>query len=127
MRSGSWTVTVRHGPAVERLRRDTLAGALHAMEARIDELAPLAPRAAIALPGRRVEPVRVVALRAEVAGPGGLLRRPCGGVDVRGDGSVEAYTGKLRRSLVECAPGQSAYDALRVALSARGQGVARRA
>jgi hypothetical protein len=40
-----------------------------------------------------------------------------GGIDVRGDGSAEAYRGWLRKRLVEARKGESAVDALRRALS----------
>ena len=62
---------------------------------------------------RRLEPVQIVVARLEVSGPGQLRA----GVDVRGDGSSEAFTGRVRRQVLEQRDGESAYDALRRALS----------
>ena len=58
---------------------------------------------------RRLEPVQIVVGRLELSGPGGLRA----GVDVRGDGSSEAFTGRLRRRVVEQRDDESPYDALR--------------
>jgi hypothetical protein len=116
-----WTLTIRNGPRVERARLHTLGEALGAMERRMDELAPDARRRALQVGGRRLEAVRQVVVRAEVSGPGGLLGGARGGVDMRGDGSAEAYTGRFRRTLVELQAGESAYDALRRALAERSE------
>ena len=62
---------------------------------------------------RKLEPVQIVVARLELSGP----RRLRVGVDVRGDGSSEAFSGRLRRRVLEQRDGESAYDALRRALS----------
>ena len=57
---------------------------------------------------RRIEPVQQVTARIQLAGPGRLRA----GIDVRGDGSAEAWTGWLRRRVVDQRRGESPYDAL---------------
>jgi hypothetical protein len=79
----------------------------------MDELAPQARRQSIEVLRRRYEAVRQVAVRAEVAGPRRLLPSVRGGVDLRGDGSAEAYSGHWRRALIELQPGETPYDGLR--------------
>lgn len=102
-------VVVRDGPRVERERFDELPAALAFAERRGRELQERAGRRRTKLPlGRSFDPIAQVAGRIEIAG--------LGGIDVRGDGSAEAWTGRLRRRLVEQRDGESPYDALRRAL-----------
>jgi hypothetical protein len=110
----SYTVTVRAAAKVRKQRHRQLDDALAAVERVGRELADGASERPVGgTLMRRLEPVQQVVGRIELAGPG----RVRGGVDVRGDGSSEAYTGRLRRTLVEQRRGESAYDALRRALS----------
>ncbi len=105
----SYRVKIRNGPKVEKERYDDLDAALGAIEARGDELARDSRTDAVG--GqlmRRIEPVQQVTARIQLAGPGGLRA----GVDVRGDGSAEAWTGWLRRQVLEQRAGESPYDAL---------------
>jgi hypothetical protein len=115
MAAQRWTLTVRNGPRVERVRCETLSAAVDVMEQRLDELAPQARRQAIQVLRHHYDAVRQVVVRAEIAGPG-VLGRARGGVDLRGDGSAEAYVGRLKRTLVELRPGETPYNGLRRAL-----------
>ena len=103
-------LTSRVGPEVRKERYDSLDALLLALEGRIGRVGHEPPRTVF---GREYEPVRQVAGRFDIKGPGGVR----GGIDVRGDGSAEAYTGWVRKSIVEQEPGESAIDALRRALA----------
>lgn len=59
--------------------------------------------------GREFAPAQQVALRAELKGPKGLRA----GIDLRGDGSAQAWTGRVGRRAVEQRPGEDVYAALR--------------
>lgn len=59
--------------------------------------------------GKNYEPSEQVAVRGELRGPGGLRA----GIDVRGDGDAQAYTGRIRRRLIEPFPKEDAHSALR--------------
>lgn len=109
-----YRVTARKGPKVERERYDDAGQALAAVERHVEELARTATaRATGGRIVRRFEPVQQVVGRVEIKGPDGLR----GGIDVRGDSSSEAYTGKLRRELVEQRDGESPVAALRRVLA----------
>ena len=106
----SYQVTVRRGPKVERLKRESLEEAIEALE----HHARFIPRrGGVDFVNRRYEPGDLVAARIEVKGSG--VRA---GVDVRGDGSMVAWTGRMRRAEIERKSGESAPDALRRTLTA---------
>jgi hypothetical protein len=109
-----YRVVVRSGPRVARLEAGSLDAALELIEARARELARGPGRESVELRYKTFEPVQQVAHRIELSGP----RRVHAGVDVRGDGSIEAWTGRLRRRVVEQDKGESPYDALRRTLEA---------
>ncbi|MBE2318473.1 hypothetical protein DVA67_021000 [Solirubrobacter sp. CPCC 204708] len=100
----SYRVTVRRGPKVSHQDYETLNQALAAIEreARGD-------RRPVNALGRTYEPGQLVAARIELKG----AKHPAG-VDVRGDGSLVAWTGRLRRKALE---GEDALQALRQSVS----------
>jgi hypothetical protein len=112
--ASEYTLTVRLEGTPHKHRFDRLEHALSALEREGRELAAGAHEQPVGGSFiRRIDPVQIVVARLELSGPGGLRA----GVDVRGDGSSEAFTGRVRRRLVEQRNGESAYDALRRELS----------
>jgi hypothetical protein len=111
-----WKLSVRTGPRVEHERFDKLDPALDAAEARARELVKSAPGSVVDVKIKQFEPVEQVTARIELAGPERLLPRVRAGIDVRGDGSTEAYLGRVRRQLVERRGSETTYAALRRAL-----------
>jgi hypothetical protein len=109
-----YTVTARADAKVRKQRFDELDEALAALERIAGELADGAhARPAGGFLIRRLDPVQQVVGRIELAGPG----RVRGGVDVRGDGSSEAFLGRVRRRLIEQQGRETPFDALRRVLA----------
>jgi hypothetical protein len=109
-----FTVRVRSRGKVRKARFNDLRDALGELSRSVGELAGDASTHAVG--GslmRRIDPVQQVVGRVELTGPGRLRA----GVDVRGDGSSEAFTGRVRRRLVEQGKRESAVDALRRVLA----------
>jgi hypothetical protein len=109
-----FTLWVRAGALVRKHQHRGLEDALRELEAlgrEFEQAANERPEGGTLI--RRLEPVQIVVARLELSGPGRLRA----GVDVRGDGSSEAFTGRVRREVVEQRAGESAYEALRRVLA----------
>jgi hypothetical protein len=110
-----WTLTVRHGPRVERERFEALDDAVAALRERAKAVRAEGNLAA-AQGFREYEPAERVNARLQLT-TGGWLRGREAGIDVMGDGTFVPYTGGIRRRELEQADGESAFDAVCAALS----------
>ena len=108
----AYSLIVRRGPKVVKSSHAELAEALRALE---EQLRAVPERGAATVFRREYAPAQQVVARGELRGP----RRGRGGVDVRGDGSAEAWTGRISKRLVEAEAGESAYAALGRVLAGR--------
>jgi hypothetical protein len=110
--ASGWRIVVRDGPRVEKLRAAALEEALDLVEREGRVLAAGPGRQTVDLRARSITPQQQVAGRVELRGPGVHA-----GVDVRGDGAAEAWTGRVRRRVIEQERRESPYDALRRVLA----------
>ena len=108
----SWRILVRHGPRVEKLRAEDLEAARDQVASQGRALAAEPGRRTVSMRRREFTPQQQVAGRVELSGPG--VRA---GVDVRGNGDTEAWTGRVRRRVVEQEGRESPYAALRRVLT----------
>jgi hypothetical protein len=107
---------VRVEGGVEHQRFDDLERALGALGSRIAELAQSTTEHPARTRLRRYEPEEQVVARIELSGPQRRLANVHAGVDVRGDGSTEAYAGQVRRRALDVAPDEDVVAALRRAI-----------
>jgi hypothetical protein len=114
-----YRVTTRATGKVRRSEHERLDDALDALEEQARAAAAGPRLAPVDLRARRWAPGDQVAVRVEVAGPQRWRSRTRAGIDVRGDGSVQAWTGAPQRALVEPEQGEDAYAALRRVLALR--------
>ena len=113
-----YTVTIRVGPKVTRSRHPSLGEAVDALERELTTLGPAARREAKKALAREYEPAAQVAARGELAGPSRINPRVRAGADVRGDGSIEIFEGRIRRRPIEPARRETPFEALRRVLRA---------
>ena len=100
----SYKITVRRGPEIKREQYETLNQAIAAIERH----AYGRSRPVEAL-GRRYEADQIVAARIELKGASQRA-----GIDVKGDGTLVAWTGRIVRKEL---PGDDAMKALRQSVS----------
>jgi hypothetical protein len=110
----SWHVVLRTGPGVHKYRADSMEAALELLETETRVAANTERRPEVDVRFRSFAPADQVAARAELRGPGTRA-----GFDVRGDGSVQAWTGRVRRRLVEPEGDETVFEALRREVRAR--------
>jgi hypothetical protein len=115
-----YRVTTRTTGRVQRSAHTELEHALDALEDAV-RAAEAGPRARpVDLRARRWAPEDQVQTRVELAGPERWRATTRAGIDVLGDGSLQAWTGAPERQVVEPADGEDACAALRRALAPRG-------
>ena len=107
---------IRSGSQVERRQADTVNDALEIVERAGRALAAAPRRQVVDLRYRKFEPSEQVAHRIELA-RAGMLKRGLGGIDVRGDGTLQAWTGWTRRRPIDPDGNETVYQALRRALT----------
>lgn len=108
-----FTLTLRREGGTEKQPFDSLESGLDALEMEARAFANTERRGSRTVLKRTYDASQLVPLRVSVTG-----RRVNAGVDVRGDGTAEAWTGRWSRTVVAQQAGESPYAALRRVLGA---------
>ena len=113
----AWKLTVRHGSDVDREGFEELDEAVAALRRRAVQVRSEGPLDGVSVL-RDFGPSEQVHARLELSGKG-ILRPPTAGIDVRGDGSMIAFSGSVRRREIEPRDDETPFDAVRGALDGR--------
>lgn len=113
-----FTMSVREGPRFSRIRTNSVEELFEELAFHTDEVSSRADGHSVDAMFKTFEPIERVYGRIEIAGERKcLVSRDRAGIDVRGDGSLEAYLGRTNREVVEPLPGETVVAALRRAWS----------
>jgi hypothetical protein len=113
-----YKLTVRHGSDVERERFFSLDLALDKLHSRVKAISESGEAETVNAGVREFQPEEQVVARLEIRGQK-LVRGPRAGVDLKGDGKVVPYRGKLFRRPLPGEDRDSAYAALREVLRSK--------
>ena len=108
----AFTLTVRHGPRVDREKFDDLDEAIESLRRWAEEIRGSGPLDSVKA-FREYGPDQRVAGRIELS-TGGFLRGRDAGVDVMGDGSLVPYAGGIRKRTLNA---DQPFDAVREELA----------
>jgi hypothetical protein len=108
-----WRLVVRDGPSVRKSSFTELDAALDAMQAETAAAAARPPAKPVEMKVRVFEPSDQVVLRAVLKGPERFVPKIRCGLDVRGDGRLEAWLGGNARIAVEPGRRETVWHALR--------------
>lgn len=109
----SWRLVVRDGSDVRRSTHASFNEAFDELQAETVEASNRPPAKEIDVKTRYYRPEDQVIMRAQLRGPQRFVPKVRCGIDVRGDGSPEPWTGGSSRKDVEVRKGETAWQALR--------------
>jgi hypothetical protein len=118
-----FSMSVREGPRFSRLRTDSIEELFEAVAENAQTLSERADAPSIDAVFKTFEPIERVVARIEISGQRrGLVSRDRAGIDVRGDGSMEAFVGRTSREVIDPLPGETVVEALRRAFCKQSRG-----
>ena len=108
-----WRLGIRDGSNVRRTTYESFGAAFDELQAETVEASNRPPAKEIDLKARYYRPEDQVIMRAQLSGPQRFIPKVRCGIDVRGDGSPEPWTGGSLRKDVEVKKGETVWQALR--------------